>query len=76
MEEKNIPLIHTNIRLNYTKKFILVFISFVLVFFSGIRAAEAASLYLSPSTGSYDVGQNLAVNIYVSSADQAMNAAS
>lgn len=36
----------------------------------------AASLYLSPATGSYNMGQTFSVGVYVSSADQAMNAAS
>lgn len=36
----------------------------------------AASLYLSPATGSYNVGQSFSVSVYVSSADQAMNAVS
>ncbi len=39
-------------------------------------AAEAATLYFSPSSGSYAVGSIVTANIYVSSADQAMNAAS
>ena len=38
--------------------------------------AEAATLYFSPSSGAYTVGGTLSVNVYVSSADQAMNAAS
>ncbi|MFY9461710.1 MAG: hypothetical protein WAP51_00715 [Candidatus Sungiibacteriota bacterium] len=38
--------------------------------------AQAASLYFSPSTGSYAVGSPITLNVYVSSADQAMNAAS
>ena len=38
--------------------------------------AQAASLYFSPSSGSYAVGKTFNVNVYVSSADQAMNAAS
>jgi len=39
-------------------------------------SANAASLYFSPSSGSYTVGQNFSTSIYVSSAEQAMNAAS
>ncbi|MCR4275466.1 MAG: cohesin domain-containing protein [Candidatus Wolfebacteria bacterium] len=74
--EQNNPLINTNIRLNYTKTILLVFISFLLVFFGGVSAASAATLYFSPSSGSYTVGQNFSVSVYVSSADQAMNAAS
>ena len=38
--------------------------------------AVGASLYLSPSSGSYTVGGLLSVSIFVSSTDQAMNAAS
>jgi len=40
------------------------------------QVAAAASLYFSPSSGSYNVGQTFSVSVYVSSADQAMNAAS
>ncbi len=67
---------HARIKIrNYTK--LLVFISFVLVFFSVLpSAARAATLYFSPSSGSYAVSSLIVVNIYVSSADQAMNAAS
>lgn len=39
-------------------------------------SANAATLYFSPSSGSYTVGSNFSVSVYVSSADQAMNAAS
>jgi hypothetical protein len=39
-------------------------------------AADAATLYFSPSSGSYTVGSTLSTSVYVSSADQAMNAAS
>lgn len=38
--------------------------------------ADAATLYFSPSSGSYNVGQTFSVNVYVSSSEQAMNAAS
>ncbi|MDP3785334.1 MAG: cohesin domain-containing protein, partial [bacterium] len=56
---------------------ILVFISLVFVFFSvWSQAVEAATLYFSPSSGEYTVGKTLSVSVYVSSADQAMNAAS
>lgn len=48
----------------------------VFCFLVNIKAANAASLYLSPSSGSYEVGKSFSVSIYVSSADQAMNAAS
>lgn len=62
-------------RLIYTKLF-LVIISFVLVFIAGANAAKAATLYFSPTSGSYDVGQAFSINVFVSSHDQAMNAAS
>jgi len=39
-------------------------------------SAEAATLYFSPSSGSYNIGDTLSVNVYISSADQAANAAS
>jgi len=50
----------------------------VLVLASGIFPAgvEAATLYFSPSTGSFNVGRSFSVSIYVSSTDQAMNAVS
>lgn len=38
--------------------------------------AHAANLYFSPSSGSHAIGTTLSVSVYVSSADQAMNAAS
>lgn len=38
--------------------------------------AQAASLFISPSSGSYSAGKTLTVSIFVSSTDQAMNAAS
>lgn len=50
---------------------------FVVVFFTALpAAAQAASLYFSPSAGSYAVDQNFTIGVYVSSSDQAMNAAS
>jgi len=39
-------------------------------------AADAAILYFSPSSGSYNIGQTFTVSVYVSSAEQTMNAAS
>jgi hypothetical protein len=38
--------------------------------------AQAASLYFSPSSGSYSIGQTFTIPVYVSSSDQAINAAS
>jgi hypothetical protein len=42
---------------------------------SGVGAA-GASLFLSPNSGSYKVGQTFSVAVYVSSAEQSMNAVS
>jgi len=55
------------------KQIIFLVAGFLLLVAS---SANAASLYFSPSSGSYEVGSTLPVSIYVSSADQAMNAAS
>lgn len=55
----------------------LIFFVLVGVFFSiSAAAAQAASLYFSPSSGSHTVGKTFSVGVYVSSADEAMNAAS
>ena len=48
---------------------------FLLVFFSVCGAAEAATLYFSPSSGAYITGRNFTVSIKVSS-PTSMNAAS
>jgi len=50
----------------------------LIILFLGMLpvAAEAATFYFSPSSGSHAVGTTFSVSIYVSSADQAMNAAS
>lgn len=48
----------------------------VLFVFVLAPSTHAATLYFSPSFGSYEVGKTFSVSIYVSSADQAMNAAS
>lgn len=45
-------------------------------FLLSASSAEAASLYFAPSSGSYAVGTNIAVSVYVSSSGEAMNAAS
>ncbi len=61
-----------------TKKIkILILFAFASAFIVAVPAmAQAASLYFSPSSGTYTIGSTLSVGIYVSSADQAMNAAS
>src|SRR5690554_5165544 len=66
----------TKIKVGKGKNFILsLIISFVAVFFIAAKV-QAATLYIGPSSGSYNVGNTFSVSIYVSSADQAMNAVS
>ncbi|MFH1346972.1 MAG: hypothetical protein ABIH10_01845 [Spirochaetota bacterium] len=65
----------TRMAMGNTAKF-LAFISFVFICLVYAQAADAASLYFSPSSGEYAVSRNLSVDIYISSADQSMNAAS
>ena len=57
-------------------KLLCIFV-FIFVWFSVLPSiARAATLYFSPSYGSYNIGQTFSVSVYVSSADQTMNAAS
>jgi len=66
----------TRIRTRNITKF-LVFFGFVFVIFSvWSQTVEAANLYFSPSSGSHTIGTTFSVSVYVSSAEQAMNAAS
>jgi len=62
------------------KKIILTTLLFLFLhtayFILYTSVANAATLYISPPTGSYNVGQTFSVGVYVSSANQAMNAAS
>ncbi|MEK7653018.1 MAG: Ig-like domain-containing protein [Patescibacteria group bacterium] len=46
------------------------------IFFTGVGVAKAASLYFSPASGSYQTSKSFSVSVFVSSPDQAMNAAS
>ncbi len=57
-------------------KFITSFAFSAVIFAVLPTVASAANLYFSPSSGSHAVGTTFSVSIYVSSADQAMNAAS
>lgn len=52
---------------------VFLFSVFYLLF--SVSPAQAASLFLSPETGSFDVGQTFSVSVFVSSPGQAMNAA-
>ncbi len=48
----------------------------LLIFIIGVLFSDAASLSISPSSGTYNIGQTFSVSVYVSSPDQAMNAVS
>ncbi len=54
----------------------IIFYFLLLASFFIATNTLAASLYFSPSSGSKQVGKNFTVSVYVSSADQTMNAAS
>ena len=63
-----------------TRNFLILFNVVLALLFSLIltlpATAQAASLYFSPSSGSYSIGQTFTVSVYVSSSNQAINAAS
>jgi len=54
--------------------FLVVVFSFSFLVFS-FSKVDAATLYFSPSAGSYGVGSNFSVSVFVSSVEQTMNAA-
>ena len=53
----------------------ILFLFIAQLFFPLESFAAGASLYISPSAKSYQVGQSFTVSVFVSSAEQAMNAA-
>lgn len=57
-------------------KYVLLFFVLLTVFFGIGNVVNAANLYFSPSYGSNAVGSILSATVYVSSADQSLNAAS
>ncbi|MDO8560830.1 MAG: hypothetical protein Q7R91_01280 [bacterium] len=59
----------------YIKIFASAFFAFTFLIIAP-QFAQAAALYFSPSSGTHAVGTTFTASIYVSSADQAMNAAS
>jgi len=66
------------VKLRNSKTIKLVFISFCLVLISGFLSevkGAGASLYLSPSSGAYEVGSNFSVKVKVNSGGQTINAA-
>ncbi|MBU4421810.1 cohesin domain-containing protein [Patescibacteria group bacterium] len=52
-----------------------IFFSAIFLFFALPAAAHAASLYLSPSSGTYTEYDNFSVTLYASSTDEKMNGA-
>ena len=66
----------TRIKEQGIRMVLLFFLVSCSMFLVSASAAQAATLYFSPSSGSHAVGTTLSVSVYVSSADQAMNAAS
>lgn len=61
----------------FSKKIKFLLVTAGLLLFFGVKAeAKAASLYFSPASGTYSAGQTFSVSVFVSSPDQAMNAAS
>ncbi len=74
MQEEKIKKTNKLIFNNFSKAacFLIGFFCLFII----AESAEAASFYLSPKTGSYQIGNNFSVSIFVSSADVAMNAVS
>jgi len=70
------PLNHTNTKPINTK-ILLVLLSFVFVFISGLPTmvqAAGASLYLSPNSGTFYVGSTFDVSIFVNTGGEDINA--
>jgi GxxExxY protein len=72
------PLTNTNTKLKNTNelsntKKLLVSIGLILVLFSGIKVAEAATLYFSPSSGNFTVGNILTTSVLINTQGQAIN---
>lgn len=68
-----------NFKNKKNNKNIFIYFTFFILFFYFLFSSSivfAANLYFYPSSGTYQVGENFQVKVYVSSPDQAMNAAS
>ncbi len=81
MEEKTKVAINTRTCTNRKRTCtnvlrLCVFVFFLFVFVSGARSAQAADLYFAPAAGSFTLGRNFTVTVYVKSPDKAMNAVS
>ena len=79
MEESNKYLEVKAVRISVGRKRLAKLFGFlllsVLYLLHSVSSAQAASLFLSPETGSFNVGQTFSVSVFVSSPDQTMNAA-
>ncbi len=79
MEESNKYFEIETVKISVGRKRLAKLFGFLLLsalyFLQSVSSAEAASLFLSPETGSFNVGQTFSVSVFVSSPDQTMNAA-
>ncbi len=57
-------------------KAISVFLLVGVFLFNQVLLAQAATIFPSPNSGSYNIGKSFSVGVFVSSADQAINAVS
>lgn len=73
-KEGEVSIFLAKMRVNL--KLAIYFLAIFFIWNTAVSSAVAASLYLSPSSGSKQVGNNFTVSVFVSSVDQAMNAAS
>ncbi len=62
--------------LNFWKGLALAFLSLSFIFCLKASAADAASLYLNPSSGSYKAGSSFSVTLFVESSNAPMNGVS
>ena len=73
------PLKYTNRKLTHTNHLILVYVSVLFLVLIGglpeVTEAASASLYLSPPSGTYDVGGTFSVAIKINSGGEVINAA-
>ena len=67
--------INRNNTRSFLEFFLFLSVCALLALYFNVSAAQAASLYFSPSSGFYNVGNIFSVGVYVSSVGQSMNAA-
>ncbi len=63
------------LKLNFIRSLTILVVGLLFFIILPITC-QAASLYLSPTSGSQTIGSNFSVSVYVSSSDNSMNAAS